>query len=338
AWSVGPRHLVPMIPFLALPLAVAARRLWYGFAPLLLLSIFYMLLATAVEPRVPYEYHNPARDLFLPNYLRGNLSLNRLGLFDPAAHPVAGDSTAFNLGEIAGLPRTLQLVPLLVFWLIAGSGLIYLTAGRTVFDAGAQPATADVSKESSPAAQPLHLHSRGKTFTVIAAWFLFLTAVAAAPPLHALHQKKSLAKGGGLLGKYYANRDWKGPPAFERKDAAIDFDWTLQMPLPAPFSVEWFGRIRIDRPGRYEFALESDDGSWLAFDNKIILNNGGVHARRRMTTSLEIPRAGVYPFAVRYFNEALGGMIRATWTPPGLWEQTIPSDVLSPPAAEERPQ
>ncbi len=338
AWSVGPRHLVPMIPFLALPLAFAVRRWWFVFAPLLLLSIFYMLLATAVEPRVPYEYRNPARDLFLPNYLRGNFSLNRLGLFDPAAHPVVGSSTAFNLGEIAGLPGTLQLLPLLLFWLISGASLVYLTAGRSVSDAGERRATADLAEETSPARQPPRIHPEGWKYVWIAAWFLFLAAIAVAPPLYAFHQKRSLAKGGGLLGKYYANRDWKGPPAFERKDAVIEFDWTLQMPLPAPFSVEWFGRIRIDRPGRYDFALESDDGSWLAFDNKIILANGGVHARRRMSTSLEIPRAGVYPFAVRYFNEALGGMIRATWKPPGLWEQTIPSDVLSPPAIEDRPK
>ncbi|KPL09317.1 hypothetical protein AMJ85_06795, partial [candidate division BRC1 bacterium SM23_51] len=92
AWSVGPRHLIPLLPFLALPLIEGARRLWFFFCPLMLLSVFYMLLATAVEPRVPYEYRNPARDLFAAKYLSGHLALNRQGLFDPHGRPLTENS------------------------------------------------------------------------------------------------------------------------------------------------------------------------------------------------------------------------------------------------------
>ena len=126
AWSVGPRHLVPLLPFLALPLVEGARRLWFLFYPLLLISMFYMLLATAVEPRVPYEYPNPARDLFAEKYLDGRFALNRLWLF--GSDMVTADSTAFNLGKLGGLSGPVQLDPLLLFWLVAGAGLTWAAA------------------------------------------------------------------------------------------------------------------------------------------------------------------------------------------------------------------
>lgn len=124
--SVGPRHLVPMLPFLAIPLARTVRPLPWLFFPLFVVSAFYMLLATATEPRVGYEFANPARDLFAASWLDGRLALNRGGLFDTQhpAHLLTADSTAFNLGKLAGLPGAWQLAPLLAWWLGIGALLL----------------------------------------------------------------------------------------------------------------------------------------------------------------------------------------------------------------------
>jgi hypothetical protein len=123
AVSVGPRHVVPMLPFLALPIALAARRLPWAFVPLLAISVFYALLATAIEPRVGYEYAHPSRDLFLANYLEGRFALGLGGIFDPEARLLTADSVAFNLGKLAGLRGTWQLAPLLAVW-VRGGGLL----------------------------------------------------------------------------------------------------------------------------------------------------------------------------------------------------------------------
>jgi hypothetical protein len=122
--SVGPRHLVPMLAFLALPLARAARPLALLFYPLLLISVFYALLATAVEPRVGYDYRNPARDLFHASYMEGRLAQNRGGLFDPQQRLLTEDSVAFNWGKLAGLPGAWQLAPLMIWWLAVGGALL----------------------------------------------------------------------------------------------------------------------------------------------------------------------------------------------------------------------
>jgi hypothetical protein len=140
AASVGPRHLVPMLPFLALPVALAARRLPWAFVPLAALSVFYVLLATAVEPRVSYEYAHPTRELFLANYLDGRFALGRGHLFGEE-RLLTADSMAFNLGKLAGLPGAWQLAPLLAAWVILGGRL----AGAAAAADGALPAGARAS-------------------------------------------------------------------------------------------------------------------------------------------------------------------------------------------------
>src|SRR5205814_8166749 len=69
--SLGPRHLVPVLGLLALPLCRGARALPWIFFPLLAVSAFYMLIGTAIEPRVPYVFENPYRDMYVPRFLDG---------------------------------------------------------------------------------------------------------------------------------------------------------------------------------------------------------------------------------------------------------------------------
>lgn len=148
-WSgasyLGPRHIIPLLPFLALPIYYGGRKLRLVFYPLLAISVFYMLLATAVEPRVPYPFENPARDSFLPDYLHGRLAQNTDTLFDPEHRKLTKDSTAFNLGKVARLPGSYQLAPLMLWWLVIGSVLL-VTAARN--DALAQPDLAGLADSS----------------------------------------------------------------------------------------------------------------------------------------------------------------------------------------------
>lgn len=137
--SVGPRHLIVMLPLLALPLARAACRWRWLLLPLLAVSVFYMLLATATEPRVGYEFQNPPRDLFVPSWLDGRLALNRGHLFDDGRHLLTADSVSFNLGKLAGLPGALQLAPLMAWWIAVG-GWLLRTAARVDAEAAVRGA------------------------------------------------------------------------------------------------------------------------------------------------------------------------------------------------------
>jgi hypothetical protein len=112
-----------MLPFVAIPLAFIVRRLALLFYPLLMLSVFYMLLATAVEPRTPYRPVNAWSGLYLPAYLEGRFATADDGLFHPR-ELVTANSTAFNLAKLAGVPGPWQLAPLMIVWFSLGASLV----------------------------------------------------------------------------------------------------------------------------------------------------------------------------------------------------------------------
>jgi len=355
AWSVGPRHLIPLLPFLALPLVEGARRLWFLFYPLLLSSIFYMLLATAVEPRVPYEYPNPARDLFLEKYLQGQFGLNNQGLFDPMNRPLVGRSTAFNLGGLMGLPGQWQLVPLLLFWLMVGTALFWALEWGRLPTCPKRPCDQDDEREKEKEEEErreekereegAEKRERSKPKagrlptcpTLVLA--LFVGAIAAGPPIHAMRLEQALTTGGGLEGRYFPNRNWAGEPAFLRKDSTLDFNWTLDPPFVGRVSVQWSGTIRLERPGAYVFSTVSDDGSFLAIGERVVVSNPGRPPRHYASGRIEIARAGAYPLRIRYFNDGGAARLRVLWRPPGApAELLLPPDVLAPPGAGVEPK
>jgi hypothetical protein len=291
--SLGPRHLVPLLPFLALPIAFGARRLPWLFVPLLLLSVFSMLIATAVDPRAAYAAKNPWKQLFLPHYVRGEFALARDGLFDPQARLLTGDSTAFNPAKLVGISGRWQLVPLLGWWLAVGTAL----------------ARRALPWRHAP--------------SLIAA---FTLGVGAAPVLGAQPLSRP-PPGCGLLGQYYGRSDWSGPVELSRFDGAVDFDWQLGTPLLGAFSVDWLGALRVEDEADYTFRLESDDGSWLVIDGGTVIDNGGVHSPRSATGRAYLS-AGVHSMAVRYFNSGGTARVRLFWTPPGRAEQVLSGAAL----------
>src|SRR5208337_2469452 len=116
--ATGPRQMVPAVPFMVLALVFLPRGFNYLFGALAALSTFIMLAATSVEPHFPYEYANPVRDFAMPGYYRADLAYNRAGYYGDGW--VAGDTVAFNLGKLFGLPGPVQLWPLAAVWM-AGS-------------------------------------------------------------------------------------------------------------------------------------------------------------------------------------------------------------------------
>lgn len=103
------------------------------------------------------------------------------------------------------------------------------------------------------------------------------------------------------------------------------------------FGFVWEGYIKIPAAGTYTFGLQSDDGSamWLnSFYNYLVtptVNNDGAHdASKKVTGTYTFPAAGVYPFAVAYFEQAGSQSIAITWSGPGIsGTQTIPNSAFT---------
>jgi hypothetical protein len=116
-WALGPRHMIPAIPFLGLGLLIALGSWPRACALGGIVSIGLMLAATAVGPEVPEDVANPYSERILPNFLAGKLSIGEQSFdeilparLDPSK-PDFGD--AFLAGEALGLPGLLALLPTL---------------------------------------------------------------------------------------------------------------------------------------------------------------------------------------------------------------------------------
>jgi hypothetical protein len=119
--SVGPRHLVPVLPFFVLPLAFVARRgrAWLALvATTTAVSVVVMFACTAVRVELPAEEKNPLADVVLASLVRGEVATNHESPFGALARADA----SYNLGTFAGLSPCASLAVLPAVW---GLGLSF---------------------------------------------------------------------------------------------------------------------------------------------------------------------------------------------------------------------
>jgi hypothetical protein len=67
------------------------------------------------------------------------------------------------------------------------------------------------------------------------------------------------------------------------------------------FAIDYTGRFYISKPGKYRFALVSDDGSKLYIDGRVVINNDGHHPTLRMDGSVKLA-GGIHSIRVSYFQ------------------------------------
>ncbi len=139
-WAMGPRYLIPGIPFLAvLVVGLLPRSPPRGSASrvtavvggalalaLLVASAMVMLAGTAVGPEVPMDIQRPFSDYLLPALYRGKLSISTQSI--DSKWPAGGERQAWNVGQLAGLDGLISLAPLGLY--IAASGVWLALAAR----------------------------------------------------------------------------------------------------------------------------------------------------------------------------------------------------------------
>jgi hypothetical protein len=298
--ATGPRQIVVAVPFLVLALAFLPRGANWLLAILGVASAFLMLVATATDPHFPYEYANPLLDFAMRNYFRGALALGRDAFF--GGGPIVGGSVAFNLGKLAGLPGSLQLLPLAALWI----------AGAAILAFALDPARRRLAAAAS-------------TLTVVA----MITPTA----LGGLAQTLDLRARHGLVGRYYASESCGAThPLVVRLDRSIDFPDVASLgALKFPSCVVWSGRIIAPRTGDYWFGIEVDDAAWLTIDDRrVIADPGGVNLPR--ADGRVWLTAGIHRIELGLRNIAGDAAIRFYWSPPLDDLAPVPAGALLPPA------
>jgi hypothetical protein len=67
------------------------------------------------------------------------------------------------------------------------------------------------------------------------------------------------------------------------------------------FAIDYNARFWVSTPGKYGFALTSDDGSKLYIDGKTIIDNDGTHPPTRVTGTVKL-KEGVHRIRVSYYQ------------------------------------
>ena len=125
--------------------------------------------------------------------------------------------------------------------------------------------------------------------------------------------------------------DIKTMAKMKPKASGVVPEITIDVPQLASreqFALRFTGMIRVDRSGKYTFFTNSDDGSRLYIDDKLVVNNDGRHGMAEKNGSINLS-PGVHSIVVTYFDSGGGDGLIVSWQGPGIKKEKIPGSRLS---------
>ena len=109
--------------------------------------------------------------------------------------------------------------------------------------------------------------------------------------------------------------------------SASSFD-VSQPPRKNDFAYQFTGFLLIEKEGEYTFYTKSDDGSWLLVDDKLVVDNGGIHASQEKSGKIKLS-PGRYPIRVAYQQGGGEYSLDVQYEGPGFKRRNIPSALLT---------
>lgn len=95
------------------------------------------------------------------------------------------------------------------------------------------------------------------------------------------------------------------------------------------FATRQTASIQIPANGEYTFYTQSDDGSRLYVDGKLVVNNDGLHGMSEKGGDVRL-NSGLHILVVTYFDNGGGDGLKVSWKGPGFAKQVITPEVLRP--------
>ncbi|MBV9929295.1 MAG: glycoside hydrolase family 3 C-terminal domain-containing protein [Acidobacteria bacterium] len=137
---------------------------------------------------------------------------------------------------------------------------------------------------------------------------------------------------GGVVGRYYANGEWKGEPVLVRGEPELNFNWGPASPGPGVpadnFSVRWYGYLKAPESGRYTVGFNGNGGVRLKLDRKVVVEDFSNTRTRTVTKEVELER-GLHMVEVDYKENANQfASARLVWAPPN-GEKALREDALA---------
>jgi mono/diheme cytochrome c family protein len=124
---------------------------------------------------------------------------------------------------------------------------------------------------------------------------------------------------------------WETLPAFDElkpEDVGVVeanlFDIAVAPSLrPDAFGYVFEGFLKVPAAGAYTFGLDSDDGSRLSIDGRVVLEYDGIHGEGSpQMATVDLP-AGRLPVRLDYFQWKYGQGLTVSWEGPGLARRSL---------------
>jgi hypothetical protein len=124
-------------------------------------------------------------------------------------------------------------------------------------------------------------------------------------------------KGTGLFGTYFSNTEFKGKPVHTRIDEKLQFNFQTGAPFSDMsadgFSAIWTGRFIPKFPGTYRFMLNSDDGSRLYLDGKLVIDHWGNHAAWEKSFETMLEAGKEITVKIEYYESGGDASVSFSW-------------------------
>ena len=134
----------------------------------------------------------------------------------------------------------------------------------------------------------------------------------------------------GLTFDYYEGSFEKLPEFDKLKPVSSGHagQFTLRAgPQKNSMALRFQGMLNVPRVGDYTFWTYSDDGSQLFIDDKLVVDNDGIHAADEHEGKARLA-AGDHRIRVAYFDGGGERELKVSWAGPGFEKQEIPSAAL----------
>ena len=95
------------------------------------------------------------------------------------------------------------------------------------------------------------------------------------------------------------------------------------------FAIRFIGRLSVPASGNYQFRVHSDDGARLYIDERLVIDNDGVHAPRSNDGSIDLA-AGSHDVVVEYFQGPRYEIaLELSWKHSGRGWELVPPEAFS---------
>ena len=134
----------------------------------------------------------------------------------------------------------------------------------------------------------------------------------------------------GLRAEYYVGYM---DLALERIEPTLDQDWKSAGAPSAKvghdrFSARWTGFLVAPKTGRYQLAIDSDDGVRVWVDGKRVIDDWVGHFVKRDVATVDLVAGAPTAIRVEYFQLDLDASLRLSWSTAGLAEEVVPTKSL----------